>query len=359
VGFDVKAHLRTLVEAHGVSAHEAAIRALVREAWQPLTDAQEVSPLGSLIGIKRATRPMDTPRKIMLAAHMDEIGLIVGGVIDGFIRVQDIHGSDNRLMLAQPVIVHAQRGATPLKGVIAAKPPHLTPTAQRSKYPPFTELLVDVGLPASRVSELVQIGDIVTMDAPMVELGANKVAGKAMDDRACVAAVTVCLQELQHMHHAWDVYAVATVQEETGLIGAKTSAFALQPDLAIALDVSFAPQSGIEADNAIEMGGGTGIGIGANFHTKLTEKIRETAKRHEMKLQDDIIPANSGTDAWSIQVSRAGVPTALLEVPIRNMHSPVETLDIRDVERTGRLMAHFIAQLDADFMQSIAWDETL
>jgi endoglucanase len=353
--FDVKAHLKTLVEAHAPSGHEAPIRDLIRDAWSDLTDDMQQDKLGSLIGIKRATRSVDTPRRIMLAAHMDEIGMMVGAVVDGFIFVHRISGVDNRVMLAQPVMVH---GREMLPGIVAAKPPHLLSAAARQKYPPFDELVIDVGLPASRVEELVRVGDVITLDAPMLEMQGTKVVGKAMDDRACVAAVTMCLHELQAMHHYWDVYATATVQEETGLLGAKTAAYFIKPDIAIALDVAFAPQPGIDADSAIEMGGGPGIGVGPNFHLKLYDKIRETAKQHEIKLQDDLLPGNSGTDAWAIQVALEGVPTALLEVPIRNMHSPVETADIRDIERCGRLMAHFIADLNADFLTAIEWDES-
>jgi endoglucanase len=290
----------------------------------------------------------------MLAAHMDEIGMMVEAVVDGFIFVHRISGVDNRVMLAQPVMVH---GREMLPGIVASKPPHLLTNSARQKYPPFAELVIDLGLPAERVAELVRIGDLITLDVPMLDMQGTKVVGKAMDDRACVAAVSLCLHELQGMHHQWDVYAVATVQEETGLLGAKTAAYAIKPDIAIALDVTFAPQPGMDADSAIEMGGGPGIGIGPNFHPKLCDKIRDTAKRHEIKLQDDILPGATGTDAWVIQVALEGVPTALLEVPIRNMHSPVETVDVRDIERCGRLLAHFIADLDADFLAAIEWNE--
>lgn len=352
--FDVKAHLRTLVEAHAPSGHEGPIREIIRSEWSRLTDSMEQDKLGSLIAIKRATRPVDPPRRIMLAAHMDEIGMMVNAIEDGFLFVHRISGVDNRVMLAQPVMVH---GREMLPGIVAAKPPHLLTNSARQKYPPFSELVVDLGLPAERVAELVRVGDVITLDVPMLELQGTKVAGKAMDDRACVAAVSYCLHKLQGMHHSWDVYAVATVQEETGLLGAKTAANAVNPDIAIALDVTFAPQSGVDADAALEMGGGPGIGVGPNFHIKLSDKIRDTAKQHEIKLQDDLIPANSGTDAWSIQVALQGVPTALLGVPLRNMHSPVETADIRDIERCGRLMAQFIADLDADFLAAIEWDQ--
>jgi endoglucanase len=366
--FDLKAHLRTLTETHAPSGHEAPIREVVRAAWRDLTDDMQTDGLGSLIGVKYGTPPPAAPkskakgkaksdaaprRKIMLAAHMDEIGLMVADIIDGFIAVHRISGVDNRLLPAQPMIVHGRR---PLPGIVATTQPHLLKNSA-NRYQAMDELLIDVGLPAEEVASLVQIGDLITPDAPMIELLGQRVAGKAMDDRACLAAVTLCLHELSKMQHLWDVYAVATVQEETGLFGAKTAAYQIAPDIAIALDVTFAPQPGIDAADASEMNGGVPIGIGPNFHPKLVEKLRETAKRHEIKAQDDFIPGASGTDAWAIQVAREGIPTALLEVPIRNMHSTVETADMRDIERAGRLMARFITELDADFLTTIAYKE--
>ncbi|MBZ0282985.1 MAG: M42 family metallopeptidase [Anaerolineae bacterium] len=349
---DVKAHLKTLVEAHAPSGYEGPIRDILREAWEPLTDSLEQDKLGSLIGIKKGS--LKPARKIMLAAHMDEIGLMVRDVVDGFIFVHRISGVDNRVMMAQPVRVHGRQS---LSGIVASIPPHLLSASARRKYPTFDELIVDVGLPAAEVNDLVRIGDLITADVPLLELQGKKVAGKAMDDRASVAAVTVCLDMLRDMSHQWDVYAAATVQEETGLYGAATAAYHIQPDIAIALDVTFAPQPGIDGDEAKAMGDGPTLGIGPNFHAKLGEKIREIAKTHEIKLQDEIIPGASGTDAWAIQVANEGVPTALFGIPIRNMHSPVETVDLRDIERAGRLMAHFIASLDADFLAAIEWDE--
>ncbi len=352
--FDVKAHLKTLVETHAPSGYEAPIRDVLRQEWAGLTDSMETDGLGSLIGIKRATQPVDPPRRIMLAAHMDEIGLMVRDVVDGFIYVHRISGVDSRIMPAQPVIVHGRR---PLPGIVASVPPHLLSPDQRQKYPTFDELIIDVGLPAAEVAELVRIGDLITPDAPMIELNGTRIAGKAMDDRCCVAAVTVCLNELKSLQHRWDVYAVATVQEETGLYGATTAAYAVKPDIAIALDVTFAAQPGVEADTAREIGGGPVIAIGPNFHTRLVDQIKETARRQEIKFQDETIPGASGTDAWSIQVAQQGIPTALLGIAIRNMHSPVETLDLKDVTRTGRLLAQFIASLDADFLAAIDWDD--
>lgn len=352
--FDLKAHLKTLVETHAPSGHEAPAREVIREAWLDLVNEFEQDKLGSLIGIKRATHDNNKHRKIMLSAHMDEIGLMVRDIVDSFIFVHDIRGVDNRVMLAQPVIVH---GKKPLLGVVAAAPPHLLSANDRKKYPPFDQLVIDVGLSADEVADLVTIGDLITPDAPLIELNGQHVASKAMDDRACVVAVTFALHELQKLQHSWDVYATATVQEESGLYGATTAAYHIQPDIAIALDVTFAEQSGVPSDEALEMNGGTAIGLGANFHPKLVDKIIDVAKQYEIKHQIEPIVGNSGTDAVAIQISRSGIPTALLSIPVRNMHSPVETVNLKDIERTGRLLAQFIASLDNDFMSVIEWDE--
>jgi endoglucanase len=279
---------------------------------------------------------------------------MVSDVVDGFIYIHRISGVDNRIMPAQPVIVHGRR---PLPGLVASVPPHLLTADQRTKYPTFDELIIDVGLPAAEVAQVVRIGDLITPDTPMIDLNGTRVAGKAMDDRACIAAVSVCLNELKSLSHQWDVYAVATVQEETGLLGAATSAYKIQPDIAIALDVTFAAQPGVEADTGKEMGGGPVIAIGPNFHTRLVEKIKDTARRNEVKFQEEALPGASGTDAWAIQVAREGIPTALFSIAIRNMHSPVETLDLKDIARTGRLMAQFIAGLDGDFLAAIDWED--
>ncbi|MEL6270384.1 MAG: M42 family peptidase [Chloroflexota bacterium] len=351
--FDLKDHLRTLVELHAPSGHEGAARGAVREAWADLTDEFQQDGLGSLIGIKRATNPTDPPRKIMLAAHIDEIGMMVRDVVDGFVFIYRISGVDNRVMPSQTVMIH---GREMVPGIVAATPPHLLSADDRRKYPTWDQMVVDVGLPHDEVVKRVRTGDVVTVDAPMVELAGNKIAAKALDDRACVAALTQCLVYLQGMQHAWDVYATATVQEEIGgYQGATASSHLIDPDVAIALDVTFAPQAGVSGDDTSEMGSGPTLSIGPNFHIKLHAAIKDAAAALEMPIQDDVLSGRSGTDAWAIQVARLGVPTALLSVALRNMHSPVETIDLRDVERMGRLLAHFIASLDSDFLAAIDW----
>lgn len=347
--YDPRDHLKRLVETHAPSGYEAPVADLLREEWAELVDEFDADRLGSLIGVKRATNGAAGKRKIMLAAHMDEIGLMVREIQDGFIFVHRISGIDPRVMLAQPVLVHGERA---LPGVVATMPPHMLSAAERKQFQPIDALVVDVGLPAEEVEQLVRVGDLVTVEGPMIDLKGRQVASKAMDDRCCVAVMTACLELLRNMNHSWDVYAVATVQEEVGLRGATTAANHIVPDCAIALDVGFAEQPGLST--AIKLGGGPLLGIGANFHPKMVKRLQDIAAYYDIRWQADIIPASAGYDSWAIQVTRGGVPSALLGIPLRNMHSPVETLDLKDIERTGRLLAHFICALDEEFVEFLS-----
>lgn len=349
---DLKAHLGRICELHGPSGYEAPIREALRADWQPLVDSFEEGVLGGLTGIKRGSGA-EPHRRIMLCAHMDEIGLIVRNFDEGFLLVSHLGGIDPRVLPGMPVMVHCD---PPLRGVVGVPPLYTLTDDQRTKYAPLTDLLVDVGLPAEEVCRCIHVGDVVTLDIPITELQNGRLTGKALDDRACIAIVTACLDALQTRKHRWDVLAVASVQEETGGAGAMTEAYRLNPDLAIALDVTFGTQPGV-SEGDFPLGGGAVISLGANFHPALYDAIRAAGDRLEMALATDPLPMHSGTDAWPIQVSRDGIPTALLEVAIRNMHTPVETVDIKDIERAGRILAEFISALDADFLSTIVWDK--
>jgi len=347
---DVKATLQQLSEAHGVSGYEDEVRTLIAEQMRPLTDEVRTDALGNVIGLRRGEVAQGKGPSVMLAAHMDEIGLIVTGVEKGFIRFTTVGGFDDRVLLGQEVVVHGRR---PLPGVIGHRPPHVLPPATREKVIPLEDLLIDVGLPAEEVASLVRPGDLITIRRPFIELKNELVAGKAFDDRACVAVILACLENLQGMRHAWDVYTVATVQEEVGLKGAMTSTFAITPTVGIALDVTFGNQPGVNEAETMEVGKGPAIALGPNIHPAIFERLEETAKAQEIPYQVDPIPAASGTDAWAMQVTRAGIPTGLVSIPLRNMHTSVETLSLRDIRRAGRLLAHFIASLDDTFLEAL------
>ncbi|HNS52389.1 MAG TPA: M20/M25/M40 family metallo-hydrolase [Anaerolineae bacterium] len=344
--------LRKLSEATGVSGYEHPIRDLVAEEFGRYATSIRSDTLGNLIALVPGSGPEPRP-SIMLAGHMDEIGLIVSHIEEGFLHVPGMHSYDERVLPGQEVIVHGWRE---LHGVIGARPPHVLAPGESEKPYPTDKLLVDTGLPPDEVSQLVRVGDLITMNAPLVELKGGLVAGKALDDRAAVAAVAVCLEELSRSQHEWDVYAVATVQEEEGCKGALTSAFGLAPDIGIAIDVTWAHQPGAPDEYTYPLGEGPTISCGPNFHPGLVKALRDTADSLEMDVHLEPAARPGGTDAWAIQIAREGIPAGLLSIPQRNMHTPVEVCSVKDIERVGRLLAAFIRALDGKSLDKLTFD---
>jgi endoglucanase len=177
-----------------------------------------------------------------------------------------------------------------------------------------------------------------------------------VDNRASIAALTICLEELQGKSHIWDVWAAATVQEEINYLGAYSSAFALRPQIAIVMDAGFASGPGADGWQAFPMGKGVGLCIGPNMHPFLHTKLKEVADQFEIPWYLDVTPTDSGTDAFAVQVTAEGIPTALVELPIRYMHTTVESVAVKDIERVGHLLAEFVVSLEADFVDTIVWE---
>jgi putative aminopeptidase FrvX len=347
----MKDFLKEITEASGVSGYEAPVRDLVRAEFAQYADELRTDTMGSLIALKRGQRAEGAPqRSIMLAGHMDEIGLLVTKLEKGYLRFATVGGFDLRVLLGQEVTVHGRRD---LPGIIGSRPPHVLGEEEREQVVPLDKLFIDVGLPADELAKSVRVGDIVTLQRQFIELAGGLVASKAFDDRAAVACMDSCLQHLAGMKHTWDVYAVATVQEEVGLRGAVTSTFGLEPDIGVAIDVGHGNMLGVPEVDTVAVGGGPAIGLGPNFHPLLYARLVDTARKHEITVQTDPIPGASGTDAWAMQVTREGLPTALISIPLRYMHTTVETLALKDVERIGRLLALFIAHLDESFAQAL------
>ncbi len=343
--------LKALSEVHGPSGREQPVADLIKTWWTPYADDIRADALGSLIALQRGNAPAPRPA-VMLAAHMDEIALVVTGIEGEFLRITSLSGMDRRVVLGLEVLVH---GARPLSGIVGTRPPHVLPPAERDKVLPWDKLFVDVGLPADEVKKLVRVGDSITMTGDLLELKNGLVAGKALDNRASVAVVTLALASLRERVHAWDVYAVATVQEEVGVKGAITSAYGLSPQMAVALDVTFAKQHDDSDTGTFKLNTGPTIGIGPNFHPQVVEKLEKAAKAEEIPYTLEPAPGHSGTDAWGIQVAREGVPTGLLGLPLRYMHQPVETGCLRDLERAARLLTGFVTRLTAE--DSPRWED--
>lgn len=349
---DILPFLKTLISVPGLSAYEGPVAELIEQKWNPLVDKISKSRLGSLQALKRGKGKGAHP-SILIATHMDAIGLMVTQIENGFIHFDEIGGIDARILPGTPVVVH---GKQDLPGVVIIPPAKSLPDEVHDEAIGLGHLLVDTGLYPEKVEKLVRVGDLISFNSPPIELGEGILSGHSLDNRASVAALTVCLEELQTKSHSWDVWAVATTQEEETLGGAATSAYELRPDIAVVLDVTFAKGPGASGWESVPMGKGPTLGWGANLHPYLYEVFKELADMLEIPVTMEVTPTHSGTDAYSIQVAREGIPTMLIGIPLRYMHTPVEMIDIKDVQRAGRLLAEFISQLENDFVSKISWE---
>jgi endoglucanase len=345
--------LNKMLTAPGLSGYESPIREIIQKAWGPLTDELSLSKIGSLHGLKKGQG--DLPRKkVLISAHMDAIGMMVTTIQDGFIRITEVGGIDHRILPGQPVVVHGREN---LPGVVVQPPGFLLPDSVGDGPVEMKYLLVDVGLPPNEVSEKVRIGDVVSYGQDPLELTGEALAGHTLDNRVSVAATTLCLEALQTRAHNWDVWAVASAQEEETLGGALTSPFEIRPDIAIVIDVCFAEGPGSSDWRSLPFGEGVGLGYGPNIHPALYNAFEKKAKELEIPYNRDLMPKMSGTDAMAVQIVAEGIPCAVLGIPLRYMHTPVETVSLKDIRRAGRLMAEFIADLDDTTLDKINWEE--
>jgi endoglucanase len=291
----------------------------------------------------------------MIATHMDAIGLMVSRVVDGFLYVTELGGIDSRVLPGTAVTVHASKGDD-LYGVVVMPPANLLPDGDAHAAVHLHHLFIETGLAPGEVSKRVCVGDIVSFYTEPVEMSAGCVSGHSLDNRASVAALTVCLEELQSKSHAWDVWALASAQEETTYGGAFTSAFEIRPSIAIVVDVTFGKGTGASDHTAFPLGKGVTLGVGASMHPFLHKRLKEIAERVEIPVVSEAMASYSSTDADAIQLTAEGIPTMVIGIPLRYMHTPVEMIAIRDVQRVGRLLAEFVSSLEADFVEKIIWE---
>ncbi|MGM0368879.1 MAG: M42 family metallopeptidase [Bacillota bacterium] len=341
--------LKELAETNGVSGYEENITGKLENIFSNYTDQIKYDNLGNLIACKRGTATENI--KIMLAAHMDEIGLMVTKIEDeGFLRFTAVGGVDQRTLVGQEVIV---LGTEEYQGIIGAKPPHVQNSKERKKAYEMDDMYIDLGLEAAEVKDKVRVGDVITIKREFEELKNNRVTAKALDDRAGVLVMLTALQELKDVQHQADLYTVATVQEEVGVRGATTSTYGVVPDIGIAIDVCHGTMPGVSKEDSSELGAGVAIGFGPHVHPDLFSKLKDIADEHEIDHQTEASNTPHGTDAFAIQVTRAGIPTALLSIPLRYMHTSVETISYQDIKRAGRLLARFIRDLDDEFVEGL------
>ena len=337
-----EALFKRLIETPGVPGREDKQREIAREELGSLTDEVRTDALGSVIGTKRGSEDA----RVMVAAHMDEIGFLVKYVDDkGFVRLQPLGGHDPANMVSQRVIVTTAGGAT-LRGALqpVRKPPHLQ-RDDTPKPPKIEEFYVDLGMPADEVKEAVRVGDYVTMDRTLEKVGANYL-GKAMDDRVGVFVMLEALRALNG--HEATIHAVATSQEEVGVRGAEASGSALAPTVVIALDVTLAMDvPGTEEEGRItELGKGAALKIMDSYsisHPKVVEHFQAIAEREGIAHQTEILPFG-GTDAGGVQRLHGGIPAITLSVPCRYVHTPNEMVSEADVQAAIDLLARYLEE---------------
>ncbi len=341
INFDL---LKRLCETPGVSGREEQMRKLAADEMRSLTDTIESDVMGNVIGTKKGTG--GGPR-VMIAAHIDEIGFLVKHIDDrGFLRLLPVGGWDPRAMMAQRVLVHGFAGKV-LRGALmpGVKPTHLLTPEETGKALKVEDFFVDLGLPGDQVRELVELGDQVTMDRTAERVG-DMVVSKTLDDRLSVFVMIEALRKLKNTPITSDILAVATTQEEVGLRGATTAAYALQPDIGIALDVTLAVDypGHVEAERVTRLGYGTAIKISDSSllcHPKIVRHFRDIAEEKGIKYQLEILP-RGGTDAGGIQRSRSGVPSFTLSIPTRYIHTVNEMAHVEDIQATIDLLAAYL-----------------
>lgn len=350
--------LKRLVEIPGPSGREDLVRDVVSKYIEPYVDKLWVDTWGNLVGYKKGSSGKG---KIMIAAHMDEIGLFVSHIEDdGFLRVLPIGGVTERSLLYQRVVLRTRNGSI-IKGVIGLKPPHVAKPEELQKVPEIRELFVDIGASSREEVEKagVRVGDILVFDREIAELLSNRVTGKSFDDRVGVVSMIKAAQLIQNPQV--DVYLVATVQEEVGLKGARTSAYSISPDVAIAIDVTIASDvPGVsKAEWYTRLGKGPALKIadgrnatGLIAHPKVLDFLVQVAEKYKIPYQIEVA-AGGTTDASIIALNKEGVPAGTISIPARYIHSPVEVVDLNDVYHTALLARYFAEEVTPEWINQI------
>jgi endoglucanase len=345
----VNENLEKLSNACGVTGRESEARELMIQLMKPLADEIIVDKLENVVAIKKGKA---NSTKIMLAAHMDEVGLMVKTITkDGFLQFAKMGGIDDRVLPAQKVTVFSRKGTFP--GIIGSKPPHIQKEEERKKVLASDDLFIDVGAENKEavLALGIAVGDPVGFDIKYTALGNDVVIGKAFDNRAGCVAMIEALKLLEKTEYT--IYAVGTVQEEVGLRGAGAAAFSIDPDVAIALDVTIAGDTpGVrEFDTTVKMGKGPALTItdsGLITSAKILRWLLDSAEEEKIPFQIEAGLMGS-TDAARISLTRQGIPCGNISVPTRYIHSPVGMLCLKDIEDSARLTAAAIQRVSKYF----------
>ena len=339
--------LQRLLETPSPSGYERAIQDVVREWARPLADDVKTDRHGNVLAVRN---PEGHPR-IMLAGHCDQIALMVQHIDDnGFLYVQPMGGWDMQVLIGQYLTVWTSSG--PITGVISRKAPHLQTGDEKNKVPSFTDVWIDIGVADRKeAEEVVTPGDTVTFALGYRPMRNDLAASPGMDDKVGLWTVMETLRLLKGVKLQAAVFCVSTVQEEIGLRGAYTSSYGIHPQVGIAVDVCHAtdtPGNDKKQLGDVKVGKGPAVFRGPNINPRVHDKLREAARVQEIPVQLRGSPRATGTDANAMQLARDGVATALVGIPNRYMHSPVEVVSLNDLNNAARLLAAFCTTVTPD-----------
>lgn len=347
---DYRSFLKEILALPGLSGVEEPVRDRILERWKALCDDYSVSPLGSLHVLKKGNKGNVHP-KLLISTHMDAVGMIVTQVQGSFVRFTSVGGLDPRVLPYQPVLIH---GIETVPGIIGCPTDRHLPEKFHNKSVPMNHLFIDTGLESEVLKGIVHPGDFVSFATQPVDLDENSISGHTLDNRVSVAALTVCLEILQNRLHVWDVVAVASVQEEVGLKGARTSGYLENPDLAIAVDVGFSKEPGANGYFLLTQGSGPALGWCPVINPALFNAVEKLAKKLSIPFTKEINPGGgTGTDGDALSLVSEGTPTLIISIPLKFMHSPTEIVQYDDIFETGRLLAEFITEIGEDFAESL------
>lgn len=338
--------LKELVDAPSPSGFEQPAQRVVRRYVSQYADELKTDFHGNVI----ASKNPDAHPRVMLAGHCDEVGFIVSFINDdGYIYFKSIGGVDAGIVAGQRLYIHTEEG--PVLGITGKKAIHLMEGDEKKKVPKLKDLWIDIGAEDKENAEaIVAIGDPITFATGFEVLREDIVVSRAFDDKMGTFVVCEALRILEGIESP-AVFVVSTVQEEIGLRGAKTSAYGVNPDVGIAVDVTHSsdyPGSDKKISGEVELGEGPVLYKGANINPVIGKLLVDTAKEKEIDYQFVAAPSGTGTDANAIQLNRAGVATALVSVPNRYMHTPLEVISLKDLESAAELLAETIRKITAD-----------
>lgn len=338
---ELKELTKQLCALAGPSGYENAVSRYIAEYVRPFADEVKVDVMGNLLAVKRCGRT--GAKTLLLDAHMDEVGLVVTAVENGFLRFSPIGGIDARILPALEVRVLTEEG--PLFGVIDTMPPHALKPSDSDKAVDIEKLYIDIGMSQEEAKKRVPLGTPVVYGSGCEELGGDFLCGKSLDDRSCAAIQIKAFEALAGAECSVDVVLMISTQEEVGGRGAITGAWLAEPDYAIVSDVTFDRET--DGDRVTtRIGQGAAIGVGPNMHHAMTQELIRLAKEKEIPYQIEVSPGRSGTNAEEIQVNRRGVATMLVSLPLRYMHTPQELVSCRDMESICKLITEYVRTME-------------